>query len=238
MNDHGIPFQTVGEEPFFRKEPISSIIDVLRLIASPENDILFKKLKEKKIKGITESWRKNRGTIALPDKVSEQIAEIVKTHFHETISPNSQILERLLTLARMYENDLSDFLSFIQLGITSDTYDPKIERVTLMTLHAAKGLEFPCVFIVGCEEGIIPFSLFQEFNTDPEEERRLFYVGMTRAKQVLYLTYARRRSLYGKSLGLPLCSFVMNIKEELLKKERQRYKRGKKSEDDKQLSLF
>ncbi|MDY6853097.1 MAG: UvrD-helicase domain-containing protein [Thermodesulfobacteriota bacterium] len=238
MNDHGIPFQTVGEEPFFRKEPIASIIDILRLITFPENDILFEKLKEKKINGITESWRADRGTTGVPYKVSEQIAEVVKTHFHETIRPDSQRVERLLTLAQMYEDDLPGLLSFTQLGIASDTYDPKNERVSLMTLHAAKGLEFPCVFIVGCEEGIIPFSLFKEFNTDPQEERRLFYVGMTRAKQVLYLTYARRRTLYGRSLGLPLCPFVANIEEELLKREKQGQNRGKKEKDDKQLSLF
>lgn len=238
MNDHGIPYQLVGEEPFFRQEPIVSIIDVLRLIAVPENEILFRKLKDKKVKGITESWRSTLDRKAFQGKVGEQINEIVDAHFSEIISPHTQKVGRLLSLADKYDSDLSGFLSFIQLGSAPDTYNPKSERVALTSLHAAKGLEFPCVFIIGCEAGIIPFSLFQGYKAHPEEERRLFYVGMTRARQFLYLTHAKRRSLFGRSLNLPLCPFVADIKEELLRKEQKRYKPRKKSADDGQLSLF
>jgi DNA helicase II / ATP-dependent DNA helicase PcrA len=76
--------------------------------------------------------------------------------------------------------------------------DLKAQRVKLLTLHAAKGLEFPYVFIAGCETGLVPLHLEDREEADPEEERRLFYVGLTRAKQQVFLTRARSRSLWGR----------------------------------------
>ena len=107
-----------------------------------------------------------------------------------------------------------------------------------MTLHASKGLEFPSIFIVGCEDGIIPFSLLKDYTADPEEERRLFYVGMTRARRFLYLTHTGRRSLYGRVYNLPLSPFVGDIQEELLLREKARYDYREKKIEPKQLSLF
>jgi len=88
-----------------------------------------------------------------------------------------------------------------------DHLDLRAEAVTLMTMHAAKGLEFPVVFIAGCEDGLVPYcestrNLFQEHNLN--EEQRLLYVAMTRAKKILYITMASRRTLFGRRLpGLP-----------------------------------
>ncbi len=79
-----------------------------------------------------------------------------------------------------------------------DAYDPSLDRVTLMTLHAAKGLEFPVVFMTGMEEGLFPHSRTTAgAGEEVEEERRLCYVGMTRAMEKLYLSHARRRRDYG-----------------------------------------
>jgi DNA helicase-2/ATP-dependent DNA helicase PcrA len=74
-----------------------------------------------------------------------------------------------------------DFLDALSLETPEDCFDPRAEKINLMTLHAAKGLEFPVVFIIGCEDGILPLDM-EYFLSDPLEERRLFYVGMTRAK--------------------------------------------------------
>ena len=82
------------------------------------------------------------------------------------------------------------------------------KKFSLMTMHAAKGLEFPVVFITGCEENLIPFKQRNSEQADIEEERRLFYVAMTRAKDRLYLTRAKKRRIYGKlrrARSFPLC---------------------------------
>ncbi|HPN87915.1 MAG TPA: ATP-dependent helicase [Candidatus Omnitrophota bacterium] len=112
----------------------------------------------------------------------------------------------------------------------------KSERVQLMTLHAAKGLEFSVVFIVGCEEGLLPLNR-EELITDIEEERRLFYVGMTRAKEKLYLTYAKRRFLFGKKYHNETSRFIADIHEELKQYEKDLFK-PKKIKQEAQGDLF
>ncbi|MBM4019015.1 MAG: hypothetical protein FJ288_11925 [Planctomycetes bacterium] len=93
---------------------------------------------------------------------------------------------------------LEGFLETVNLSSDQDAYDESADRVPLMTLHAAKGLEFPAVFIAGCEDGLLPHALHREDAAELEEERRLFFVGMTRAKQFLALTVARWRRLRGR----------------------------------------
>ena len=85
-----------------------------------------------------------------------------------------------------------------------------------MTLHAAKGLEFPVVFIVGMEEGLFPHSRSLWDANQLEEERRLAYVGMTRAKKILYLSYATRRLYFGEKISNPPSRFIIDIPENLL----------------------
>jgi len=92
---------------------------------------------------------------------------------------------------------LQDYLEQVALMTDLDQHDSSIERVTLMTLHSAKGLEYPLVFITGMEEGLFPHSRSGNGNADLDEERRLCYVGMTRAMRKLYLSHARRRRMYG-----------------------------------------
>ena len=84
-----------------------------------------------------------------------------------------------------------------------------------MTMHAAKGLEFPVVFITGCEKGYIPFERVGDKQTDINEERRLFYVAMTRAKERLYLTRAKKRRIFGKLILRDLSPFVKDIEKQL-----------------------
>ena len=91
---------------------------------------------------------------------------------------------------------VGDLLDSLALHEPGDGFVPRGERVALLTLHAAKGLEFPVVFVTGCEEGLLPYRKGGG-RDDPEEERRLLYVGMTRARDALYLTRARRRTLFG-----------------------------------------
>ncbi len=109
-----------------------------------------------------------------------------------------------------------DYLEQIALITDLDKYDATQQRVTLMTLHSAKGLEFPVVFMTGMEEGLFPHSRSGDMGEDLAEERRLCYVGMTRAMQKLYLSHARRRRVYGTYQFNPPSRFLAEIPLELL----------------------
>jgi DNA helicase-2/ATP-dependent DNA helicase PcrA len=121
-------------------------------------------------------------------------------------------VRELLSVANQYQDlGLDGFLEEIALVSDIDSADFSNNAVTLMTLHAAKGLEFPAVFITGLEESIFPHSRSLYDAGEMEEERRLMYVGMTRAKEELYLTYAVERTLYGGRQHNPPSRFLSDI---------------------------
>jgi superfamily I DNA/RNA helicase len=143
---------------------------------------------------------------------------------------------RLVEAASSFGKDLVGFFSTIALHTDTDVYVQQAEKVSLMTMHAAKGLEFPVVFIAGCEEDLIPFKQRNRGQADLEEERRLFYVAMTRAMDRLYLTRAKKRRIYGKLENRVLSRFFADIKDSLKKDETPRLK--KKGPEQIQLKLF
>lgn len=106
---------------------------------------------------------------------------------------------------------LADYLNMVSLVSDVDSIDSESGAVTFMTLHAAKGLEFPAVIIIGCEEGLLPFNRGDGKDRDIEEERRLAFVGMTRAKDRLYLTSARYRRLRGQTTRQVESPFLTEI---------------------------
>ncbi|RLB70063.1 MAG: ATP-dependent DNA helicase PcrA [Deltaproteobacteria bacterium] len=114
------------------------------------------------------------------------------------------------------DGSIHDYLEQIALITDLDKYDATQQRVTLMTLHSAKGLEFPVVFMTGMEEGLFPHSRSGDLGEELAEERRLCYVGMTRAMKKLYLSHARRRRVYGTYQFNPPSRFLTEIPEELL----------------------
>jgi uncharacterized protein (TIGR00375 family) len=118
------------------------------------------------------------------------------TRFEREIELRSAA-ELLAPLAERCGDDLEAFLGQLALGAEVDAYDPRADSVALLTLHAAKGLEFPVVFLAGCEHGLLPLWLPGATDHDEAEERRLFFVGMTRARERLFLSYARRRARFG-----------------------------------------
>ncbi len=113
-------------------------------------------------------------------------------------------------------DSVQDYLEQIALITDLDRYDATQQRVTLMTLHSAKGLEFPVVFMTGMEEGLFPHARSGDLGEELAEERRLCYVGMTRAMQKLYLSHARRRRVYGTYQFNPPSRFLAEIPAELL----------------------
>ncbi|WP_270182724.1 DNA helicase PcrA [Alkalihalobacillus sp. CinArs1] len=159
--------------------------------------------------GYRDSLR-NENTIEAQSRL-ENINEFLSvTQEFEKASEDKSLIAFLTDLALVADIDKLD----------EDETEQK-EAVTLMTLHSAKGLEFPAVFLIGMEEGVFPHSrsLFEE--EEMEEERRLAYVGITRAEEELYLTNARMRTLYGKTTTNPVSRFIGEIPEELLEKEGQ-----------------
>lgn len=114
------------------------------------------------------------------------------------------------------ENTLSEFLEGITLSSDIDNLEEEEDTVTLMTLHSAKGLEFPVVFLVGMEEGIFPGYKSISEPTELEEERRLCYVGITRARQNLFLTCSKQRTIFGSTSYNPTSRFLNEIPGELL----------------------
>ena len=132
-----------------------------------------------------------------------------------------QNLEEFLTVAIEFEdesadNTLAEFLESITLTSDIDEMQDEENSVTLMTLHSAKGLEFPVVFLVGMEEGIFPGYKSIGEPRELEEERRLFYVGITRAKQFLHLTCAKHRTIFGSTSYNAVSRFIKEIPDNLL----------------------
>ena len=145
-------------------------------------------------------------------------------------------LQQLLALAASCEDRLDWFVDAVPLATEADCFDPRADRVSLLTIHAAKGLEFPVVFMVGMEEGILPLTFGKAAdNTDLAEERRLAFVGMTRAMDRLFLTHAEQRTWRGSAQELVPSSFLGDISGELCNTSRTEVKRKL---GDQQLQLF
>ncbi len=162
-----------------------------------------------------------------------RLAKILNKHTN-----TEQAFAGLLEFARPFDTDLTEFLAVAALHTDTDAYTHMTEKVSLMTMHAAKGLEFPVVFLAGCEQGFMPFERNDRKPTDVAEERRLFYVAMTRAMERLYLTRAKQRRIYGQTQPRALSPFVTDIENQLKKDETPLPKKKKVATDDKQLKLF
>ena len=148
-----------------------------------------------------------------------------------------ELVARLQQRAAPLRSGMREFLTSVALQSETDRYDQRADRVALMSLHAAKGLEFPVVFMVGCEQGLLPY-LPPNREADPAEERRLFYVGMTRAQRRLILTHASRRVLFGQLMENRLSGFVGDIEAALRELSQAPHHRPRSATEDLQLPLF
>lgn len=182
--------------------------------------------------------------IASKEPLSGLIRWLVKeTRYREYLNPDTEEgamrwenVEELLSMAKMFDGakppeGLVEFLQVVALLQEADEYEPTENKATLMTLHSAKGLEFPVIFIVGCEEGILPHERsFRELE-EMEEERRLAYVGMTRAKEEVYLTLTHHRLRRGEFERNPPSRFLSDIPEGLTLFVDQKITRGRGDTD-------
>ena len=180
--------------------------------------------------------RAERDTLSvteLTQKVLERSGYQAALEEEQTIEAQTRLenVKEFLTVTREFEQQtenptLSAFLEQVSLVADIDSLDAGADAVTLMTLHAAKGLEFPLVFLVGMEEGIFPHVRSLENDRELEEERRLCYVGITRAKEELTLTYANRRTTFGNVSYNSPSRFLKEIPRDLFHTSRAKGGRG------------
>lgn len=224
----GIPYVLVGGTRFYQRKEIKDVLSYLRVIVNPKDSVSQKRIEKigkgrlKKFEKVKEKIRKNQK----PQEIIENILKETEYLFlidDGTEKGKSRVenVKELLSVASNFEN-LSDFLENVSL-VEAESEAQKAasegkEAITLMTVHAAKGLEFETVFLVGMEEGLFPHLRSSFDPADLEEERRLAYVGITRAKEKLYLTYARNRLFLGRRQTSVVSRFVTDIPDHLISK--------------------
>ncbi len=151
----------------------------------------------------------------------ESLLEKTVLELNENAADRTAVLaaaELLRPLALRAGGDLEAFLAEAALGGEVDAWDPRAERVSLLTLHAAKGLEFPVVFLVGCEDGLLPLAWPGADEASLAEERRLFFVGLTRARTRLFLFHSRKRTSRGETRETRPSPFLADLAETLLER--------------------
>jgi uncharacterized protein (TIGR00375 family) len=250
----GIPFQTADKTNFYSQEGIQQVLSLFRIITRRANKMDYQILRDhfnllsqkKGLKIRQDTDGQTRQIIApifdqIGDKNSSACIEVIIDFLDagQVIQQNEGLVtayETLISLARMYP-DPASFMDYLVLDQDPDYLAGSVEKVSLMTLHSAKGLEYPVVFVTGCEQGLIPFARDGKTCDNLEEERRLFYVGMTRAMDILCLTYAQKRRIYGVSQKRQRSFFIDDIEKKLAQYETSII-RVRKTKREIQLELF
>ncbi len=225
-----IPYLLIGGTRFYERKEIKDVISYLRHLNNPKDSISLKRI-EKLGKGRLQKYftfqenndLTNVATIDVLDRVLHA-TDYLSLYDEDDEEDRARLenIKELRSVALAYP-DLTEFLENITLveqeALNQDTNRRK-NGVTLMTLHAAKGLEFPVVFMIGMEEGVFPHARSLMDRSELEEERRLCYVGMTRAREKLFLTYARRRLFFGQRASNTTSRFLLEIPEHVIAKSR------------------
>ncbi|CAN5159793.1 DNA helicase PcrA [soil metagenome] len=225
---HGIPYTLVGGTRFYERKEVKDVLSYLRHIANRSETLSLKRI-EKLGKGRLDRFltyleahpnTDDTPTIELLDSVIEatKYLELYDEHDEEDRARLENIKE-LRSVAINFPN-MTEFLenvALVEQEYTSGSKEKNFKNaVTLMTLHAAKGLEFPVVFMIGMEEGLFPHSRALMDKQELEEERRLCYVGMTRAKEKLFLTHARKRLFFGQRATNTISRFLIELPAEVI----------------------
>lgn len=230
---NSIPYKIYGGIRFYERKEVKDIMAYLRLLVNPLDDVSRMRLEKlgkgrfKKFAQFAEKLKQKSpisriSPITLIDKI------LAATDYLKLIDDGTdqglmrvENVKELKSVAAGFEN-LESFLENVALmeGMTTPekTFEKEVapETVTMMTIHAAKGLEFDEVFLIGMEEGLFPHSRSMLEPAQLEEERRLAYVGMTRARQKLYLSYATQRLYFGTTSSNLVSRFVVDVPEELI----------------------
>ncbi len=235
-----IPYKIIGSVRFYERKEIKDILAWLRLSLNEKDEISFNRLTSLKKVALAKN---NKGRKRKVDLVREQANDfrekaasssltkllkyvINQTGYEEYLRDGSEVgegrwenVKELFTVTRKFDgekNGLAEFLEEVALVTPADEGENKKDLVHLMTIHAAKGLEFNTVFITGCEDGLLPHISSLLDKEELEEERRLCYVAVTRAKEKLYFSFARNRTLFGKTEANPPSRFLLDIPEHIV----------------------
>jgi DNA helicase-2/ATP-dependent DNA helicase PcrA len=224
----GIPYMLVGGTRFYERREIKDVLSYLRVLANPKDMVSYKRIR-KIGKDRLEKFLKFQKAFALTKHETIVILDnVVATTDYLSLydEKDEEDLQRLENIKELRSvalafPDISQFLENVALVEQENMPDrplrgEKKDAVILMTLHAAKGLEFPIVFMVGMEEGLFPHSRALMENAELEEERRLCYVGMTRAKEKLYLTFTEKRLFFGKRTSNVPSRFLFDLPTHLV----------------------
>ena len=230
----GIGEKTIEKIESFSREKGLPLYEGLRQAIGEDWLTPGAKAKMKEFIQLIEEFRKDLGSLTLSQLTltllakTEYLQRLKEEGTDEAFSKMENIDELINVMMGLEQGEekvsLESFLDKVSLVTDVDLYEDKGNRVSLMTLHCAKGLEFPIVFIVGIEEGLLPHYRRGEEIEDMEEERRLFYVGMTRAKQKLILSRAEKRSTFGVGRANLPSRFLDELPMELMQFEQ---KKGK-----------
>ncbi len=232
---HGIAYHILGGVRFYERREIKDILAYLRLMANPDDMVSFRRVSNTPPRGLgpvalkkkTEPYQKFVAFLEeLRAEIKKPLVEFVR-HVIKKINYEAYIRDRTTEGEERWENvnelltatvgkNLEQFLEEVALIQETDKLKTGEAVVNLMTLHSAKGLEFPLVFIIGMEDGVFPHSRSLFDPTQLEEERRLCYVGVTRARDDLHLVFCRQRALYGSTQINPPSRFIFEIPEHLV----------------------
>jgi DNA helicase-2/ATP-dependent DNA helicase PcrA len=231
----GIPYIRSGEKSLISQYPVNIIYRCLQALVNPEVKF-FRDAYGRLLEGSDISANEALRTMKLEDDLNLNISQAISIHKFDLSSDESNdTILRLRDLAERHDGDVKTFLDRLTLDRGIDHSRLSGDRVALMSLHAGKGLEWPIVFITGCEDRLVPCSLFGDM--DIPEEKRLFYVGMTRAGLNLILSFVKKRSMNGRVLEMGPSPFLDLIPRELIKPlDRNSWK--PKAKKHKQLELF
>jgi DNA helicase-2/ATP-dependent DNA helicase PcrA len=215
----GVPYMLVGGTRFYDRKEVKDVISYIKYLVNPKDSVSRKRIEKVGLRRFEKL--KEMSTIEGMTTLDILDAVIQKTDYLALFQKESEEnlarlenLKELRSVATEFPN-INDFLENVAL-VEAGPRNRSKDAVTLMTLHAAKGLEFPVVLIVGMEEGLFPHSRSLMDTNQLEEERRLAYVGITRAKETLYLTYANSRLYFGEKLSNPPSRFLTDIPEYLI----------------------
>lgn len=228
----GIPYKLVGGVRFYDRKEVKDVLSYLSYLSNQQDSAALKRIQKlgKKRFGDFESYRQEfneanyieiKDTIEIIDAVLKRSAYLERYDTED--SEDRGRLENIKEL-RSVALEFPNLVQFLEnVALVEQEYMPDGQKIqdsenaiTLMTMHAAKGLEFKMVFIVGLEEGVFPHSQALFDYGDLEEERRLCYVGVTRAKEHLYLTYAKQRVIFGQRNTSTPSRFIYELPSEVL----------------------